>query len=395
MRRLSGHFIFLGDGRILEKGIVTCDEDGTIVDIQDNNGDLKEAANVEFYSGVLMPGMVNAHCHLELSDTKGIIPRHTTLPGFIQQVIKLQRDTPEKRNEKVIAADRIMYNSGISVVGDVSNGVDCFEVKRGSKILYHTFVEALGMNEHRAEASFGYVVSVYNRAQEMGLNCSIVPHAPYSVSKALMSKINLFDEKSIISIHNQESASENQLFITGDGDLADHLSDNIGINMEQFTPLKQSSIHYHGMQISRNHPLLLIHNTYMNLEDVDFIVERHGMKDLTLVLCPKSNLYIENQLPNVPMFMNRNMSLALGTDSLASNDSLSLVEEMKIIQNNFPNIALNSLIEMATINGATALQQDKIYGSIEVGKRPGIVHLKSVDLRNLRLTKDSSSVRII
>lgn len=80
MRKLSAHYLYLGNGNILEKGVVTCDDDGRIVDIQDTNGSLKESANVEFYSGILIPGMVNTHCHLELSDTKGVIPQHTTLP---------------------------------------------------------------------------------------------------------------------------------------------------------------------------------------------------------------------------------------------------------------------------------------------------------------------------
>ncbi|QZT35796.1 amidohydrolase family protein [Halosquirtibacter xylanolyticus] len=395
MRRLSAHFIFLGDGRILEKGVITCDDQGTIINIEDNKGQLREAANIEFYNGILMPGMVNAHCHLELSDTKGAIPRNTTLPGFIRHIINLERDSLSTRDAKARVADRVMFDAGISVIGDISNGIESFEVKRNSKILYHTFVEALGMDEQRASASFESVKMVYNEAIKKGLNASIVPHAPYSVSRLLMSKIDLFDKNSIISIHNQESASENQLFLSGDGNMAVHLSDNIGLNMKEFTPLNQTSIHYHGSLISDTHPLLLIHNTDMNSADIDFIVDKHGMKNLALVLCPKSNLYIENNLPDINMFMEKNMLLALGTDSLASNDTLSLVEEMKIIQNNFPNITLNSLIEMATINGAMALQQDETYGSIEVGKRPGIVHLKSVDLKNIRLTENSSSVRII
>ncbi|QZE14173.1 amidohydrolase family protein [Halosquirtibacter laminarini] len=395
MRRISAHYIYLGDGSILKYGILTVSDDGTVLSIEDTKGVMKESAKVEFYPGILIPGMVNAHCHLELTHAKGCIPRNLELSGFLKNVISLPDVDSDKRSAMMGAADRMMYESGISVVGDISNGDSSFDTKQKSKIYYHTFVEALGLDSSKAEGSFSYVRTVYDEALNRGLSASIVPHAPYSVSRELMSMINQFDANSIVTIHNQESDSENDLFIRGEGKMATHLTHNIGFDMSEFPVLRHSSIHYHGSMIDKSHTLLLVHNTFMSREDLDFILNlREGAKT-TFVLCPKSNIYIEGSLPNIEMFRDEVVSLAIGTDSLSSNDTLSMMEEIKVIQNNFPDISLNELVQMATSNGAKALLLEEQYGTIAVGKKPGIVLLKDVDLKNHRLRATSNSIRII
>lgn len=395
MRKLSAHYLYLGNGNILEKGVVTCDDDGRIVDIQDTNGSLKESANVEFYSGILIPGMVNTHCHLELSDTKGVIPQHTTLPDFIRHVISIERAPLENRVQRAKVFDRVMFNEGVSVVGDISNGSDSFEVKKESQIKYHTFVEALGSSESVAKAAFQNVKEVLCKAHTMGLSASIVPHAPYSVSSSLMEMIDQHCKDSVISIHNQESSSENELFLTGTGAMAKHLSEVIGLDMRRFNVIHKSSIHSYLDKIATSHPLLLVHNTFMRQDDIELVRSVRGWDRTFLALCLKSNLYIENQLPDLSLFLSQNIPLTIGTDSLASNTSLSMIEEMKVLQDNCDELSLNDIIEMATLNGAKALQLDHQYGSIEVGKSPGIVLLKDVDLKKCKLTANSRSERII
>jgi cytosine/adenosine deaminase-related metal-dependent hydrolase len=118
---------------------------------------------------------------------------------------------------------------------------------------------------------------------------------------------------------------------------------------------------------------LLIHNTFITKEDIEFAKE--NFKNTYYGLCPNANLYIENELPDVETLRKLNIDICLGTDSFASNNSLSILEEMKTIQKNF-DVSLEELIQWATINGAKALGMEKTIGSIEVGKRPGLLLLK-------------------
>jgi cytosine/adenosine deaminase-related metal-dependent hydrolase len=131
--------------------------------------------------------------------------------------------------------------------------------------------------------------------------------------------------------------------------------------------------------------LLLVHNIYTNQSDIDFIEGIRSLKNTWFVLCPASNLYIQNRLPDIGLFRSKNLQLCLGTDSLASNHQLSILEEMKVIQTSFPNISLQELIGWACINGAKALAMGKWAGSIEVGKRPGLNLLSGMDLGSLKL----------
>ena len=114
---------------------------------------------------------------------------------------------------------------------------------------------------------------------------------------------------------------------------------------------------------------------------------------LSFCLCPNANLYIENTLPPVEMLIKNNCSITLGTDSIASNWSLNILDEMKTLQNHFSFLSLEKLLQWATVNGARALQMDKIFGSFEKGKKPGIVLIENVE--NGKLTKESTSKRIL
>jgi cytosine/adenosine deaminase-related metal-dependent hydrolase len=110
---------------------------------------------------------------------------------------------------------------------------------------------------------------------------------------------------------------------------------------------------------------------------------------VVLVLCPNANLYIENKLPDIELFAASGFSIALGTDSLASNTTLSILEEMKTIQLHFPKIRLNDLITWGTINGAKALGFNKLKGTIEIGKKPGLNLISGIDFREMKLTLQS------
>ena len=113
------------------------------------------------------------------------------------------------------------------------------------------------------------------------------------------------------------------------------------------------------------------------------------------VLCPESNLFIENLLPDIELFRKNKLQICLGTDSLSSNHKLSILDEMKTIQSHFPSIPLIEIVSWATINGARALEMDSWAGTIEIGKRPGINLITGMDLQQLRLQPQSQIRKLI
>ena len=397
MRKLSAHYIITGTGAILNKGIVILSDDGIITDIIDTNGDLDEMASVEFYSGVLIPGFVNAHCHLELSHLKSVFPEKTGLSGFLKNVIDNRRADENKVIEDARKADFELWRNGIVGVGDIANTNITLAIKTGSKITYHTFIEALGFSPQRAGKAFAWAKACYEEVIATGLTASIVPHAPYSISKPLFDNISEFAESqnSILSMHSQESSEEDLLYRSGDGEIARHLSENLALDLSEFKPTGKSALESVIGWLPNENKLLLVHNTNTTQKDIDVLQRYRKLSDTWFVLCPNSNLYIEDRLPDIGMLRNNNLQICLGTDSLSSNTKLSILGEMKTVHQNFPYIPLGELVIWATRNGAEALGMNRWAGTIEKGKRPGINLLTGIDLQHLTLRSESAVKRLL
>lgn len=397
MRKLSAHLICDGRGKCYAKGIVTLDGDGTVLDIEDTRGNLEEMAGVEFYSGVLVPGFVNAHCHLELSHLAGSFPEKLGMVAFLKKVVQDRNDDPDQILQAAEKADWQMVKNGIVAVGDVANGPTAFEVKRASKIDYFTFVEALGFAPARAPKAMEWARSCVATAESLGLRASIVPHAPYSVSVPLFEAIAAEAEQkgSLLSIHNQECVEEDELYRSGSGGMVAHLRNHLGIDTSFFNPTGESAMRSTLALLPTRQRLLLVHNVQTTQADLDYIGAVRGWQKTWLVLCPGSNLYIQDRLPDVELFRQNRLPICLGTDSLSSNRQLSILEEMKLIQTAFPTVPLEELVTWATGNGAGALGIDSWAGTIEVGKRPGINLLTGLDITEKKLLPGTGVKKIV
>jgi cytosine/adenosine deaminase-related metal-dependent hydrolase len=139
--------------------------------------------------------------------------------------------------------------------------------------------------------------------------------------------------------------------------------------------------------------ILLIHNIYTEQSDIDFAKSRR--EKLFWVLCPNSNLIIENRLSDVELFIRNNLNIALGTDSYSSNTELSILGEIKTLASHYPHLPLELLIRWSTLNGAKALEIDNKFGSFEKGKNPGINLITAIDFENIKLTKESRVKKLI
>lgn len=387
----SADYILTACGSPIQNGYIELDEDHVIQGIyQENEVELPENSNVQRFSGILVPGFVNSHCHLELSWLKGKIAKKTGLIPFLKEVIEKGRSRTEDYKEAMQIADQRMKDNGIVAVADISNTIDSRDVKLKSTIHYHTFVEALGFDPDKAKDIFRSAVELNESFAP--LKSSIVPHASYSISKELLRFIGHFcgQSASLMSIHNQESDEENLLFRYKRGLFLDFYKD-MNLNIDFFKAQARSSIQSILPHLSKKQKILLVHNTYTSLKDI-YSTKRTD-RDIFWCFCPNANLYIENALPKVDLFIKNDQVITLGTDSLASNDDLCILSELKTLHHYFPSLTLDETIKWATINGAKFLNIDADFGSFTVGKSPGINLITHAE--GLQLSADSTVQKII
>jgi len=385
MKKITADLIFPISSDPIKDGVIVLDDSGKILSVDQRSK--HDPATLQHHKGMLIPGFVNTHCHLELSHMRGKVDTGTGLIPFISAVVQF-RDFPEAEIMDAIKhADQEMYDAGIVAVGDISNKTDTATQKSTSPIHYHTFVEMFDfLSDNMTDGEFEKYMSVYdNHSEKNGNKKSVVPHAPYTVSENLFKKINqVNDIGQTVSIHNQETPAENELFISGKGALLDFYK-NIGMPLTTFTPPHQPSIHY---AIDNMDPLcktLFVHNTLTTSSDIE--AADSWSPNVYWATCPNANLYIENRLPDYKAFLDTQARMTIGTDSLTSNWQLSIFEEMKTIARFKSYVPFRTLLEWATLNGAEALGYEQTLGSFEIGKTPGIVLLEGVDERSWQSAK--------
>jgi cytosine/adenosine deaminase-related metal-dependent hydrolase len=395
MRFLSADLIFPISSPAIPNGILVLDDSNVVVNVLSaDNLNAPDSDQTERFEGIICPGFVNAHCHLELSHMKEVVSEKTGLPKFVMEIVSKRNENSERKADSIKVADAEMWANGIQAVGDICNTEDTIEVKRGSRIQYHSFVEVFSFNSTRADEVLDEGVRVAELYQKAGLSATIVPHAPYSVSERLFEGIR--DQQSrfrgVVSMHNQETPSENEMFVSAGGELVE-LFKKFGEDFSEFHPNFKSSLDYSFTQLPSNQNVILVHNTETVSEEMNWANSKR--EDIFWCTCPSANLYIENRLPNLPIWIENQVRICVGTDSLASNHQLSILEELKQIEKFHPQISLESLLLYATLNGARALYMDEKLGSFEEGKSPGVVLVKGSNLEGQKLGPQSFIQRII
>ncbi|MEI6019666.1 MAG: amidohydrolase family protein [Bacteroidota bacterium] len=330
---------------------------------------------IEFYSGLLCPGFVNAHCHLELSHFFDAIPQHSGLPAFAKKVVQLRPGfSKELALEQMQIWDHAMCQNGIVAVGDICNDAASFGIKQHSKIYYHSFIEVIGLNPSHAEKIFNSGLQLYHQLINLGLHGSLAPHAPYSVSKQLVQLIADFNASlnGPTSIHNQESEEEEK-FMLGEKSGFDDLYQFLNIDLSWRVSPKMNGIKLFDEALKKG-KWLLVHNTFTNAKDL--ATTNHP--DVFYCFCPNANLYIENQLPLFNLFKSSGSEFCLGTDSLASNHHLDMIAEMNVLKT-FSDFSDEQILKAATANGAKALGVSKEFGTLMPQKNTG---LNQIQLHN-------------
>jgi aminodeoxyfutalosine deaminase len=388
-RKLKADYLFDGF-KTQNCGVLICTEDGIIETIVDED---QAGEGIEKLSGILSPGFINCHCHLELSHLKGSIQEKQRLVDFVLSVVSSRQLPEEVKSEAILKAESEMLKTGIVAVGDICNTSDTRFLKSVSGLDFYNFIEVLGWSPGVANIRFENAKKTAGQFIENGIDekyISLNPHAPYSVSNELWKLLEPGFGGKTITIHNQESDSENEFFMSGKGDLT-RMYTLMKMDSGHFKAPATRSLAYYLPKLKTASRILLVHNTYTS--EVDLIEALDFNSNLFFCFCPNANIYIEDKLPEIPLFLKYKTRIVLGTDSLASNHHLSILEEMKTIKKAFKQIPTSDLLLWGTSNGAAALAYEESLGAFSKGKRPGVVLIEKT--KDGELTDLSTSRRII
>ena len=368
-RKLGADRIF--NGRVfLEDMVLVMREDDSVEALVP----LAEAgAEVEFVKGILSPGFINCHCHLELSHLKGCIEPGRGLVPFIKDVVTKRHVAEEVKSEAMSAALEEMWEKGISGVADICNTGDSIELKQRSSMRWHSFIEVISLFDATSSERVQQFDKIRERYQQNGLSAGLVPHAPYTISPETFQILNEATAGTTISIHNQETGAEDELFRSGTGAFLD-LYSSMG-HLSSVLPVSgKTSLQTWLPHFTNGQTILMVHNTFTGAEDLLFAKEHAQRHGLTLVycLCPNANRYIENTFPPVELLMEHGCRIVLGTDSYGSNWQLDIGSEIAAIRKEYPTLSLERLLQWATLNGAETMGWTDL-GHFKKGTKPGVV----------------------
>lgn len=395
IKRIAASYVYtLESAEPLRNGFVEYDEnDGTII----RTGVCEDPQSEDILQGALVPGFVNAHCHVELSHLHGKFYKGSGMAGFIDQINAL-RDWAgrEVKQELVRKWMDKMWNDGVSAMADISNDDSSFDIKASHNMYSRTFLEVFGSEPEMCDGVMSDVTDLDALAQEKGIDAAPTPHSCYTMSPALLSASAAAGlVKGYVSYHSQESQEEEDLLLTGTGAMYENRVRN-GMSTPPVTG--ESSLKYFIDRLASVVPapydqhILLVHNVCLKQDDID--AAKKVMNNVYWAICPLSNIFIHNALPPVELMRKNGLAITVGTDSLSSNDDLSMIKEIACIHENFPEVPMNEIFTWASLNGARFLSKDCVLGSLATGKRPGIVLVNGLDADG-NVTADSTSERLV
>ncbi len=370
--RYTARTVYTLAGEPIENGYVDVAPDGTILAVGHTDGPVEE--------GAICPGFVNAHCHVELSYMKGLFRKGTGMAGFIDQINEL-RDT-SSMEEKISALKEAMdsmWASGVQAMADISNCADSFEVKASHPMYTRSFLEVFGAVPSECDSVMEYVTSLQEKAASYGLDAAPTPHSCYTMSPELVTASSAAGLRSgFLSFHSEESDEEEEMMRYGRGPMWDNRVRN-GIPTPPVTGT--SSLEYFLERVTAAVPapvpgnVLLVHECCLTPEGA--ACAREVLQHPYIAVCPLSNLFIHCVLPPIPVMRESGIPICIGTDSLSSNDQLSMIDEIMCLRRAF-DVPMQELLTWACLNGARFLGLQDRIGTLEPGKKPGVVRISPV-----------------
>ena len=325
----------------------------------------------------IMPALVNAHTHLELSYLRGRVPRTERFLDWIRTIMAARREYPDPADPDIVAAARRAIAearaSGTGLLGDISNTLVTAPLLREASVPAQIFYELLRFDVSDAESMTREARAKADAAADPGgdVRVSLAPHAPYSVSPALFAAIRAdLDARSgqVTSVHLGESPEETEFIRRGSGPWR-VLLEELGVWTDAWAAPGISPVAYLEQIGFLDRRVIAVHGVQFDGDDLG----RLRARDMTIVSCPRSNQYVGVGAPSLEAFYAMNVNVALGTDSLASAPDLNMFAELAEARRLAPRVRARTLLESATCRGAAALGFEDDYGTLEVGKRAQII----------------------
>jgi len=332
------------------------------------DGDVAEARETV----AVLPGLVNAHTHLELSWMAGQVPPAASMPEWVRHLMSLRRSVERVPVDPIVEAIANARASGTALVGEITNTLASYGPLLDSPVSACVFREVLGFNA----ADPGCIVSsaaasLAGLTPAAWLRPSIVPHAPYSVSPGLMRAVADVSDGRPVSIHLAESLQEIEFLRTGTGAWR-RLLEEFGAWNADWTPPGCSPVEYLERCGLLNRRLLVVHGVH--LTDLELV--QLADAGASVVTCPRSNRWTGAGEPPVARFYESGVRVAIGTDSLGSVDDLNMFREMAAVREAAPTVPAGRILESATRHGADALGFGNELGTIEPGKRAELIAVR-------------------
>jgi cytosine/adenosine deaminase-related metal-dependent hydrolase len=331
----------------------------------------------------LLPALVNAHTHLELSYLHGRIPPAAKFGEWVRAVMTTRRQYPDPADRVIVRAAREAIRqaraSGTGLCGDISNTLVTVPLMREASMPGQVFHELTGFTEQEPQARVqeARARALAAAAPEGDVRVSVAPHAPYSVSAAMFRAIrDDIDAHShaVSSVHLGEPAEEVELLRRGTGDIRAVLEE-LGRWPADWEPPGVSPVEYLSNLGFIDSRVLVVHGVQFDGNDLECL----AAMGTTLVSCPRSNVYVGVGSPPLEAFYAMDVDVAFGTDSLASVADLNMFSELREARRIAPRVPAHALLESATLTGARALGFEADYGSIEKGKRAALIAVRLPD----------------
>jgi aminodeoxyfutalosine deaminase len=338
-----------------------------------SSDDLPEAArsDAEVYQieGVIFPGLVNAHCHLELSHLENL-PYPGEFVAWIRQVLAKKYQNDDEPPDRAMARGILQsLLGGTTTIGDHISCDGELEALLRSPLRGRAFIEILGVVEQVAEDlcenSFALAQALASPNHKISLHPS--PHSVHALYPAVLKKI-LSKDHDLVSIHLGESEAEQEYFSESKGAMAELIR-------ERGSPLPPSAtsalavLEQEGFLDNR---ILSVHGNYFTDDELKLCAKR----GVSIVHCPRSHQYFEHRPFPMDQAKKYGVNVALGTDSLASASSLSMLEVLRGARENFPQLTPNDIFSMATAHGAKALKLSQQIGAVVSGKKADIIGVR-------------------
>lgn len=329
----------------------------------------------------ILPALVNAHTHLELSYLRGRVPSAPNFPRWVKTLMALRRQHPDPDAADIVDAARAAIGEarrfGTGLVGDISNTLITVPLFREAAMPAQVFYELLGFNVDDPDAR---VAGARRRADELAggdVEVSLAPHAPYSVAPSLFTAIRAdldAHRRPLTTVHLGESPDEVEFVRSASGPIRE-LLEELGVWTEAWQAhltAGKSPVGYLLDLGFLDRCVMVVHGVQFDGDDLS----RLATLGVTITSCPRSNQYVGAGTPPLEAFYAMDVDVAFGTDSLASVADLNLFSELQAARRLAPRVPARRLLESATLVGARALGFGKLFGSLEPGKRAALIAVR-------------------